>query len=186
MKIRAAPMKTAHHNDCRCDGCTRLLFYPELPPLDPPPLDSRSTDWLLWCGYVGPLIEGKATLIRRGFLTDGASIPRPVWPVVGHPFQVPLLAYALPHDGEYAAELHPRDVCDRRMLIGMVDSVNRVKRNVIYSSVRGGGGIPWARHTPEGIAFARTFCRSIGEEEYYALRKIGHDWLSGVDAAPRI
>ena len=160
---------------CSCGNCRQLVFYPELPPLEPPPLGSKSADWFLWCGYVGPLIDGRATLIRRGFLTDGASIPRPVWPLVGHPFQVPLLAYALPHDADYAAELFTRQECDRRFLEGMVEHIGFAKRNTIWTAVRGGGGVPWAQHTKESIAFARQFCRVIGEEEWYALKASGKE-----------
>jgi hypothetical protein len=176
MRIIGQSEEQARHDLCKCEGCAKLLFYPDLPPLDPPRIGSGSEDWLLACHWCGPLIDGRATLIRRGFLTDGASIPRPAWPVVGHPFQVPLLAYALPHDGDYAAELHSREECDRRFLCGMAESMGWAKRNTVWSAVRGGGWVPWGRHTKESIAFARKFCRDIGEEEYYALRKLGHLW----------
>jgi hypothetical protein len=36
--------------------------------------------------------------------------------------------------------------------------VNWIKRNIIYSAVRLGGGIPWARHKIDGILEARKYC----------------------------
>ena len=171
--------------DCRCKGlatgddlkgdCRYLYIYPEMPALDPPPLTEIWTnpgaEWTLFCNWMGPLIDGKATLLRKGLKTDGTSIPRWAWRAFGHPFSLPVLAYALPHDGDYSAELVPRDEGDDRFLEGMAQDkhVCWVKRNGIWTAVRAGGGFVWNRHTPESISEARKYCRIVGAEEYAVL-----------------
>lgn len=160
---------------CACPQCSKLLAYPDLPAIDPPRLADLWAGtggfWTVACNWMGPLIDGEATLIRRGFGTDGASIPRWAWRVIGHPMQLPLLAYALPHDADYAAELFPRDVCDMRFLTNQANDghICLAKRKAIYAAVRIGGGCVWRGHTPESLAVARKYCRKIGEEEYWAL-----------------
>lgn len=37
-------------------------------------------------------------VIEKGYLTDGASIPSPLWPVIGSPFQPHFLGPAIVHD----------------------------------------------------------------------------------------
>jgi hypothetical protein len=152
-----------------------LRVWPELPALRPPPLTEvwagGPQDWRLAEDYLGPLIGGYATLTLEGFPTDGGSIPRAAWRIVGHPWQLPCLAYFIPHDSDYAARLWHRNVADTRLLQGMnLDGhVVAVKRLAVYRAVRDFGGIPWARHTEAGIAEARRFCRIVGEEEWHAL-----------------
>lgn len=160
---------------CKCDSCTHLYVWPEMPYMDPPACadvwNDPDAEWTVACHWMGPLIDGSATLIRRGFRTDGGSIPRAVWPVVGHPLQMPLLPHFLCHDADYAAELRRRAVCDARLYKGATldGHVNLIKRRAVYRAVRAGGGIGWARHTPASIAAARALCRIVGEEEYHAL-----------------
>lgn len=47
--------------------------------------------------------------IKRGFVTDGASVPRMAWLFAGHPMESPRVYAALVHDWLYCAH-----VCDRR------------------------------------------------------------------------
>ena len=160
---------------CRCDQCDHLYIYPELPFLDPPRLADVYADpaaeWIVACNYLGPLIDGRATLIRRRFTVDGASIPQAVWSIVGHPFQMPLLAYALIHDGDCAAELFPFDETDARFKKGMeLDGhISQIKRRVVYRAVVDYHTLTPNRHTPESISDARRYCRGVAEEEYFAL-----------------
>ncbi|HPS07325.1 MAG TPA: hypothetical protein PLG22_07320 [Kiritimatiellia bacterium] len=156
-----------------------LRVWPDLPALQPPSLrtvwENPDAEWRLAAAYLGPLIDGSATLLLPGFWTDGGSIPRAAWSIVGDPWQLPCLAYFLPHDADYAAELRYRGTCDTRLLQGMrLDGhVDAAKRVAIYRSVRDFGGICWNRHTPEGVAAARKLCRVVGEEEYLAIVKTG-------------
>ena len=160
---------------CVCPSCRFVSVYPELPSLDPPTLaeswEDPKAEWTLACHWLGPIRDGKALLFRQGFKTDGASIPRSVWPVVGHPFQLPLLPYALDHDGAYAAELFPRAVCDSRFLENMVADkhIGWVKRNAVWTAVQTCGWTVWLGHLIGETERARTFVRVVGEEEYNAI-----------------
>ena len=119
--------------------------------------------------YLGPNIDGKRTLVKKGFKCDGGSVPRIFWPCIFHPFQVPFIACAVPHDGDCAAELYERKECDKRlrtacgMFVRAEYKIGRVKRWLIYRAVRSwiGGGRIWKRHTPESIADARKFVECV-------------------------
>jgi hypothetical protein len=60
----------------------------------------------------GRLDDGRefSLMISAGFIFDGASIPRVLWRVCGHPLSVPRVAAALAHDWLYRAH-----VCDRKL-----------------------------------------------------------------------
>lgn len=104
--------------------------------------------------------KGKSITVKRGFETDGASIPNtPLirW-IIGHPFSMPLLPDAIIHDGLYASELLPRNQCDWIFLELMKRSkIGWAKRNAVWSAVRLGGAIVWARHTFDSVQKAREF-----------------------------
>lgn len=162
---------------CGCNTCGELRIWPELPALQPPHLHAvwsgRDPQWTLMCGYLGPLISGSATLCLPGFWTDGGSIPQAAWSLVGDPFQLPCLAYFIPHDADYYGRLRYRSTCDTRLLAGMTldGHVCAAKRVAIYRAVRDFGGIPWDGYTEESVTEARRFCRVVGEEEYQALER---------------
>lgn len=162
-----------------CTESRVLRVWPELPALQPPHLtrvwEEPRAEWTLIHGYLGPLIDGSATLAYPGFWTDGGSIPKVAWSIVGDPMQLPCLAYFIPHDADYAGELRYRGTCDTRLLQGMVldGHVDAAKRLTIYKSVRDFGGICWNRHVPEKVMEARKYCRVVFEEEYYALKQRG-------------
>ena len=50
--------------------------------------------------------------IQSGFEFDGASIPRALWRLCGHPLEAPRLAAALVHDWLYRAQVTKRAVAD--------------------------------------------------------------------------
>ena len=130
---------------------------------DPPPvIPLADNEWKLTAPYVGPAISSSVTIILPHFMTDGATIPRLAWHIIGHPLQLPLLSAAILHDAEYCAELHPRATCDRRFLLAMqLLGIPWLKRNTIYAAVRSFGFLLWNRHTPAFIATARTLVFSI-------------------------
>lgn len=51
-------------------------------------------------------------LIEKSFDFDGASIPKSVWGIIGHPMQMWILLAALFHDGMYASNLIPQSDAD--------------------------------------------------------------------------
>ena len=50
--------------------------------------------------------------IKAGFEFDGASIPRFLWRLCGHPLEAPRIAAALVHDWLYRAQVLDRGVAD--------------------------------------------------------------------------
>jgi hypothetical protein len=50
--------------------------------------------------------------IKAGFEFDGASIPRFLWRLCGHPLEAPRIAAALVHDWLYRAQLTNRETAD--------------------------------------------------------------------------
>lgn len=160
--------------ECACNGCRFLDVFPKMPSMTPPDANAIGSErelWTLDCNYLGPLIDGKATLILRGFKTDGISIPRVAWSVIGNPFSMPMLAYALPHDGEYAAELVPQKEADGRFLQGMSEDgrIGWVKRNAVWTAVRSFGWSVWRKHDEASIAESRNYCRLVDEKDYWTL-----------------
>ncbi len=161
---------------CRCSTCTYLYVWPEMPYMDPPSLadvwSDRSAEWSVACNWLGPLIDGWATLIRKEFKTDGGSIPPVAWPLVGHPFQMPHLPYFLQHDADCAAELFGIEIADQRLHKGMdMDGhISSATRHAIYLSVRDYHAVAKSDHTPASVATARRFCAVVDESQYRALR----------------
>lgn len=62
----------------------------------------------------GRLDNGRVFVIsiKPGFEFDGASIPRWLWRVCGHPMECPRLAAALAHDWLYRSHVCKREVAD--------------------------------------------------------------------------
>jgi hypothetical protein len=130
--------------------------FKDLPPLDPPTNDKNP--WIVTQDWITPIIDGICVHIKAGMRTDGASIPRIAWRLIGHPFQVPLLGPALGHDALYAAELVSQEEADRWFLEAMRKAgIGWIKRNTIWVAVRAGGWLVWRQHTSRSIYEARKY-----------------------------
>lgn len=106
----------------------------------------------------------KRTLrIMAGFVTDGASIPRFLWRVCGHPFSPYAVAPALAHDALYRSRLLPRAECDRELyaLMQANGAVARSKAGSFWLAVRSGGWWPWMHHRRRGIQQMRQLVEMI-------------------------
>jgi len=78
--------------------------------------------------------------IKKGFVFDGASIPRFAWRVVGHPFQGMLLPSALVHDALYCSKF-PKDISDKILHeLAVMNNIMPLKANIIHYSVKWFGG----------------------------------------------
>lgn len=104
-----------------------------------------------------PRLDGKWEVfepyfgVPRGFATDGASIPRLLWRVCGHPMEAPAVAAAVLHDHDYSAGTVPRAEADRRFRENLaLCGVGRVRRWVFWLAVRLFGGGHYARAGREG------------------------------------
>ena len=74
-----------------------IVFIPNNPLLSPNK-DGTWTlmaDWRVW-------INDRYYTIPQGFTTDGASIPRFLWRLCGHPMEAPRLYLAIVHDWFYS------------------------------------------------------------------------------------
>ncbi len=94
--------------------------------------------------------------VPRGFVTDGASVPRLLWRVCGHPMEAPAVAAAVMHDWDYAAGKVPRDDADRRFRENLaLCGVGFARRWLFWLAVRLFGRRRYARPAREGRAPAR-------------------------------
>ena len=86
-------------------------------------------------------VDGEEIVIPAGFVTDGASIPRFLWRVCGHPFQLPRLPVAIVHDfaysGQWPEPAIPREYADELYYDGLVErGVRRFCAWVEYRAIR--------------------------------------------------
>lgn len=94
-------------------------------------------------------IRGHWFSIPTGFQTDGASIPRLLWRVCGHPLAVPRVYAALMHDWLYRngygcpqdIDRAEADACYRDFLIAI--GWGTIKSYTEYYSLRLFGGSNW-------------------------------------------
>lgn len=93
--------------------------------------------------------------VCTGFATDGASIPRLLWRLCGHPFEAPRVVAALAHDWLYSSHATDRKTADMafRALCRMV-GVGRVRAEVEYRALRAFGWAAWRSHGDDDVAAA--------------------------------
>lgn len=89
--------------------------------------------------------DGTVDKVEKGFVSDGASIPRILWRIES-PYG-PLLESAVPHDQRYRSITGKRRQADDYFREGMevVPGLADWKRPVIYQLVRLFGGRGWGR-----------------------------------------
>jgi len=84
--------------------------------------------------------EGIDVKIPRGFTSDGASIPKPLWSIVGSPFSPKLLEAAFIHDYLYK-EGYDRYLSDCKFKeILLINKVGEFRANSMFRGVRLFGG----------------------------------------------
>ena len=111
-------------------------------------------------GWRCPIGMGRVLCVDEGFEADGGSIPRPAWPIVGHPLQGKALPGFWAHDALYASELLPRAAADEILhALNARMKVPTWKHTIFYTCVMMRGGAVWKRHTPASIAAARKLVR---------------------------
>ena len=107
----------------------------------------------------GLLPDGRVFYIevKAGFVFDGASIPRALWRLCGHPLEAPRIAAALAHDWIYAAKACDRADADAiyREICRMV-GIAWICRTTEYEVLRWFGWIAWNGHTLNERCFALT------------------------------
>ncbi len=86
--------------------------------------------------------------VGTGYRFDGASIPRALWRVCGHPFESPRDAAALIHDWLYGAQPLTRATADeiyRRTLLAL--GVSAWRARIEYLALRACGWRAWKEVT---------------------------------------
>ena len=102
------------------------------------------------CGY--------EITVYKGFIFDGASIPKLFRGLIGSPFTGKYTVAALVHDALYASEALERQEADEIFLDLMKEyGVGYLKRYTMYWAVRAGGRFVWNKHKPEDVNIARMY-----------------------------
>jgi len=86
--------------------------------------------------------------LKRGFVTNGASIPKIFWSILSSPFDGPIIYAACVHDGLYTKRTLPRKECDK-LLIEMAreNGYSKIKSFLVYNAVRIFGGSHWHKNS---------------------------------------
>jgi hypothetical protein len=137
-------------DDCECDK------YPAMELVDP-----VKDLWELqedWCVDL-PGDRRLRIYVARGYVTDGASIPRLVWPLIGHPLSGKLLQAALAHDALYSIRVLRRSTADRALRdLALANGYHPVKAALVYYSVRAAGRKAWRTRDPAGMGRKVAVC----------------------------
>ena len=100
----------------------------------------------------------KQITVYKGFDFDGASVPRPLWGIIGSPMTDGYQRAGCLHDALYASHLFDRETCDNYFLEAMEsDGVGYFKRYAMYWAVRAAGWITWEKHKQEEIEKYKQF-----------------------------
>jgi len=101
-------------------------------------------------------VDGDVWTIGAGFISDGASIPRFLWPVVGPQFDPRTFTAAFLHDVLYAVQLTSRAYADERFYEDLRRvGIRRTKAWAYWAAVRAFGWAAWRSKSPGEIAWAR-------------------------------
>jgi hypothetical protein len=94
--------------------------------------------------------------IKSDFITDGASIPKMFWSIIGNPLSDHLLKPAIIHDGLYTLMQLPRSTCDKLLKeMLLFNETSKIKASIIYYTVRYFGGSHWEKDTKNMVKFVQ-------------------------------
>jgi hypothetical protein len=80
--------------------------------------------------------------VPAGFESDGASLPRFFWRLLGHPFNMLYLREAILHDFFYRTQIYPRKIADK-LFFELLKKKMPVRSFFIYGALRIFGWIAW-------------------------------------------
>ena len=154
-------------------------IIPSLSPIINGELWELSKDWHV-------TVRGVEATLPKGFLTDGASIPRILWRVCGHPMTTKRIIPAIVHDAIYAGTIlgFTRQEADEIFRDGIIEAGwPKWKANIEYAALRLFGSTHWRPAAILFLAFAlvtATGCyRSIevirkGDDYTARYRSVGY------------
>jgi hypothetical protein len=100
--------------------------------------------WKVSHGFYFRDTEGKKHYVKSGTITDGASIPKILWSVIGHPRETDIGQAAAVHDVLYRKGGISRKRCDEILIEGMEClKASWTKRTLVYYGLRVGGWKAW-------------------------------------------
>lgn len=99
------------------------------------------------------LLPNKKTLqILPGFVTDGASVPKLFWNIIGSPFTGNYTRAGIIHDALYASKILPRKQCDSIFFKIIKECGGSwLERTLMWAGVRIFGGFAWKKHTSSSV-----------------------------------
>ena len=136
-----------------------VTYYGKVPMPQVTPAAVKGT-WRLLENYnVKVNLDGKTLnfWIKAGFEFDGASIPRALWRLCGHPMEAPRIAAALIHDWLYRAQVSDRGVADEIFNILCKEvGMSAWRTGPEWAALRACGWVAWnGNHEWNKIAAAR-------------------------------
>lgn len=90
--------------------------------------------------------NGKEHIIPKGFRSDGASIPKFFWRLIGHPFSMAYLREAIFHDYLYATQIYSKEEADMMLYTDTAIYLAKRKRKLMYAGLKMFGWIAWNKH----------------------------------------
>ena len=128
-----------------------MSSFTRLPPLEAiPPAYVLYKTTIDFEYHVGSEDSGEVITIEEGFITDGASIPKFAWSVIGGPMGK-YAAAAVVHDYLYKVQSYTRKKADLIFYEAMqVLKVPFWKRWLMHKAVRVAGWRPWNRYRDRG------------------------------------
>lgn len=112
--------------------------------------------------YTGPEPDKIFWLAPKGFITDGASIPRIAWSIIGGPFEGQYRKAAIIHDVACVKRTRSWQVTHRAFYTGMrAAGVSEIDAKIMYAAVYHFGP-RWAE--PKSMTLPRTNATSIASQ----------------------
>lgn len=106
----------------------------------------KNETWVILLQEIVFSYKGQLYTIPVGFKSDGASLPRFFWRLIGHPFDMAYLREAIIHDYLYKYQPCTRKEADRFFFNLLEDNNLGIKRHLIYWGLRIGGWVAWNKH----------------------------------------
>ena len=91
-------------------------------------------------------IHGIIYTVPAGFVSDGCSLPRFFWRLIGNPLQADWIEEAVLHDWLYKFQPVSRREADKIFFMVLNKPILRIRRYLIYIGLRLGGWIAWNNH----------------------------------------
>ena len=118
--------------------------------------------WVLFDDWRCDVGHGKALDVLAGASSDGASIPRLLWPLVGPQYAPDTFPAAFCHDMLYMSQWCKREYADRLFYEHLrLTGVGIWKAAAMYAAVRAFGGIMWRSHDWAEVEQARQLIRMV-------------------------